>query len=316
MYREGQACTAIKGAAGKGWFTVGCFGSRRHTGKLSARRNGQAEESGYRGSVGLGLVCLDVDGTLVGHAGSPTEGVWRAAEVARTAGIHLAMCTARPAIGLAWEWASRLDPDGWHMFQTGASIMHTGTRATQSTPLPHGAASACVAIATQNGWILECYSDGDYIVDDESDLARAHASLMGLPFERRTLNSLSGEVVRVQFVVGNAALSAAEAAIPSGCVGSAATSPVMPGVNFLSVTHESVSKASGVLALALLLGLNASQVMMVGDGQNDVSALEIVGHPVAMGNGHPDAKAVAEYVVADVENDGVAEALALAQTLN
>jgi Cof subfamily protein (haloacid dehalogenase superfamily) len=265
--------------------------------------------------VALGLVCLDVDGTLVGHSGSPTEGVWRAAQTARAAGIHLALCTARPAIGLAWEWASRLDPEGWHMFQTGASLMHTGTRATESAALPPGAAATCASIADSKGWVLECYSDSDYIVDNDSDTAVAHAGLMGLPFKRRSLDSLSGVVLRVQFVVSDADLAAAEASIPTLCVSSAATSPIMPGVNFLSVTHQSVSKASGVQALAKLLGLDASQVMMVGDGQNDVSALQVVGHPVAMGNGHADAKAVAKYVVADVEHDGVAEALELARTL-
>ena len=84
-------------------------------------------------STPIRLVCLDVDGTLVGSAGQPTAGVWAAAARAREAGIHLAMCTARIAIGGAWSWAVHLDPDGWHLFQTGASIVHTATRSTRGS---------------------------------------------------------------------------------------------------------------------------------------------------------------------------------------
>lgn len=258
------------------------------------------------------LVCLDVDGTLVGPSGQPTDGVWAAAERARTAGIHLAMCTARIAIGGAWSWATRLDPDGWHMFQTGASIVHTATRETHSTVLPTGALATITATAAERGWILEVYSDFDYIVDDDHAAAVDHAALLGVPFVRRALAELDGTPVRAQFIVSDTDVDAAVAAAPSGCTASAATSPLMAGWNFVSVTADTVSKASGIGVLAGLLGLTIEQVMMVGDGQNDVSALSVAGFAVAMGNAHPDAIAVSRLVVADVEHDGVAEALDLA----
>ena len=268
------------------------------------------------GSAPIRLVCLDVDGTLVGHAGQPTDGVWAAASRARAAGIHLSICTARIAIGGAWEWAVRLDPDGWQLFQTGASIVHTGDRSTRSTPLPAGAVGACVVAAAANRWTLEVYSDFDYTVDSDSAAAVDHAALLGVPFLRREFASLRGEAVRTQFIVGDADVSSAVSAAPAGCTASAATSPLMPGLHFVSITADTVSKASGIRALATLLGLTTDEVMMVGDGQNDVSALSAVGLPVAMGNAHPDAMAVARLVVADVESDGVAEALDLAIATN
>lgn len=261
-------------------------------------------------------MCLDVDGTLVGHSGSPTAGVWKAADRAREAGIHLAICTARLGRGSAWEWASRLDPDGWHMFQTGASIMHTGTGLTHSTPLPADAVERGAAIAADHDWVFELYADTDYVVDDDREVAVAHAGLLGMPFVRRSLHDLRGEAVRAQYIVTDADVDLATALVPAGCVASSATSPIILGHHFVSVTAASVSKASGVRALASLLGLELSQVMMVGDGQNDISALEVAGHPVAMGNAHRDAAAVANYVVADVEHDGVAEALDLAIMLS
>ena len=261
-------------------------------------------------------MCLDVDGTLVGHAGVPTDGVWKAADRARAAGIHLAICTARLGLGSAWDWATRLDPDGWHMFQTGASIMHTGTGQAHSTPLPSGSVEEGGAIAAEHSWVFELYADTDYVVDDDRPVTLAHAALLGLPFVRRRLSDLRGDPLRAQYIVTDADVELAIALVPKGCVASSATSPIIAGHHFVSITDESVSKASGVRALATLLGLELSQVMMVGDGQNDVSALVVAGHAVAMGNAHPEAVAVADYVVAHVERDGVADALDLAITLD
>jgi len=51
--------------------------------------------------------------------------------------------------------------------------------------------------------------------------------------------------------------------------------------------------------------------MMVGDGLNDLVALEVVGHSVAMDNAHSDLLDSCDYVVAAVSKDGLVEALEL-----
>lgn len=269
----------------------------------------------YGRTMPLGLVCLDVDGTLVGAGGQPTVGVWAAADRARQGGIHLAICTARLGLGSAWDWAVGLDPDGWHMFQTGASIIHTGTGETRSTLLPEGAAEAVEKTAKNRGWIFELYADRDYIVDSDDSIAVQHAALLGIDYVWRTADDLDGAALRAQIIVSDDDVDDAVASVPSGCTASAATSPIIPGYHFVSITADTVSKASGVRALAALLNLPMDRVMMVGDGQNDVSALEAVTHSVAMGNAHDDAIAVSKYRVAHVDDDGVAEALDLALTL-
>ncbi|NJD09330.1 MAG: Cof-type HAD-IIB family hydrolase, partial [Gemmatimonadetes bacterium] len=71
----------------------------------------------------VGLVCIDVDGTLVGSGGEVHPAVWTAAAGALAAGIRLALCSGRPAFGVTRELALRLDPKGWHCFQNGASVV-------------------------------------------------------------------------------------------------------------------------------------------------------------------------------------------------
>ena len=103
---------------------------------------------------------------------------------------------------------------------------------------------------------------------------------------------------------------------PLGLSTSSATSPIMEGTAFVSITQPGITKATGIGSICKELGLTIDQVMMIGDGLNDLPAIEAVGHPVAMGNAEDEIKSRATYIVADVEEDGVAEALALSATLN
>lgn len=261
------------------------------------------------GPVVLPLICLDVDGTLVGRAGAPSEALWSSADAARGRGQRLTLCTARLAAGPTRAWAERLDPHGWHVFHTGAARWKPATGEVRAEPIPDDAIAACADIAAARGWVLETYSWDDYVVDSDDPLAVDHAGLLALPFRRRPVTDLADPVVRVQFVVTRAEAEAAVAAAPPGTTASAATSPVMPGAAFVSVTVGGVSKAAGIAHVADDLGVPLSDVMMVGDGHNDLPAIEAVGWGVAMGNAEPEVIAAARLLVADVDADGAAQAI-------
>src|SRR5258706_4643576 len=85
--------------------------------------------------MGIKLVCIDVDGTLVGTSGQVVERVWRSIDAARVAGLRVALCSGRPAFGITREYADRVAPNGWHVFQNGASILRPSTGESFSTPL-------------------------------------------------------------------------------------------------------------------------------------------------------------------------------------
>jgi Cof subfamily protein (haloacid dehalogenase superfamily) len=264
----------------------------------------------------LPLICLDVDGTLVGRSGAPSTVLWGAAERARARGQRLTLCTARLAAGPTRTWAERLDPQGWHVFHTGAARWNPARDEVREVPMTAEQVAECHAVAAQRGWVVETYAWDDYVVDSADPLAVAHAGLLALEHRRRPVTDLANAVVRVQFVVTDADAADALAHAPAGTAASAATSPIMPGAVFVSVTAEGVSKAAGVRAVAADLGVQPDEVMMVGDGHNDLSAMAAVGWPVAMGNAEPEVLAAARLVVADVERDGAAEAIDAAATLS
>ncbi|GAA5500986.1 putative phosphatase M6_Spy0533 [Deinococcus xinjiangensis] len=263
----------------------------------------------------LGLICIDVDGTLVGTGNTVREDVWAALADARARGVRLAICSGRPAVGNALQYAKRLDPDGWHIFQNGASIVKADTGESLSQPFPKDKLPELLALARQKDWLLEVYTDTEFGITKRGDFAERHAALLGLPYEPREPETLTGTVVRVQWVVPYADTEAVMSGPHEGLDFHPAGSPVMPDANFISVTAAGISKGSAIKRVAEGYGLDLSRVMAVGDGENDVSSLKVVGYPVAMGNAEPALKAVAKEVVAGVDEGGLREAVELALRL-
>jgi Cof subfamily protein (haloacid dehalogenase superfamily) len=258
------------------------------------------------------LVFTDVDGTLVGSAGTVLPVIWPAAERARAAGLRLAICSGRPAFGDARTYAERLDPDGWHVFQNGASIVHLPSGRSLSTALPGASIGALIARARETGRMLELYTDGEYAVESTSARAREHARLLGVPFAPRPFESLEGTIVRAQWLVDIVDEKETLADDTGQLERSSSTSPVMPDTCFINMTAPGVDKARAVRAVAAEYELPLSDVMFVGDGFNDLAALRTVGFPVAMENSEPDVAAVARVVVGHVDRAGLADAFLLA----
>ena len=61
----------------------------------------------------------------------------------------------------------------------------------------------------------------------------------------------------------------------------------------------------GVAATLERLGIDASEAIAFGDGENDLSMFSAVGTSVAMGNAQDTVKAAATYVTTAVDDDGI-----------
>ena len=78
---------------------------------------------------------------------------------------------------------------------------------------------------------------------------------------------------------------------------------------YVNFNHSHVSKGIAANYFCRIYSLNKSRVMAIGDSYNDLEMLQEVGVSVAMKNAPIEVKNVARYVVGDVKNDGVEEAL-------
>ncbi len=80
-------------------------------------------------------------------------------------------------------------------------------------------------------------------------------------------------------------------------------------VTSLECSPLGVSKATGLSRLAEYVGCTLDEVVAVGDSDNDLQALGVVGMPVAMGNATEAVRKVCRMVVADNDHDGIVEAI-------
>lgn len=68
------------------------------------------------------------------------------------------------------------------------------------------------------------------------------------------------------------------------------------------------SKSAGIKEVADRLGIQRSEIICFGDGDNDKDMVEYVGMGVAMGNATDNVKSVADYITGPVHEDGIYKA--------
>lgn len=71
-----------------------------------------------------------------------------------------------------------------------------------------------------------------------------------------------------------------------------------------------ISKATGMDLVDRYFGVLASDTAAIGDGENDFCMFERAGVAIAMGNARPAVKEKADWVTADLEEDGILKAFA------
>jgi HAD superfamily hydrolase (TIGR01484 family) len=78
---------------------------------------------------------------------------------------------------------------------------------------------------------------------------------------------------------------------------------------WLDLAPAGVSKASGLESVCQELGVDAADVLAIGDGRNDVEMLAWAGRGVAMGQAPLEVQEAADFVTDRVEDDGAAHEL-------
>ncbi len=261
----------------------------------------------------LPIVFLDLDGTLVGSSGQVSEPVWQAVEQAKEAGIKLVICTGRPCEGVTKKIAMRLDENRPHIFQNGALTCFPSGKVVKALALPESISKEIIDYSREHSLTLEIYTPNEVFIERKTRLSEAHAKMIGVvPIVRDLTEVAEAEpVIRAQWVVSFEEADKVLDFKPEGIQLGKATSPALLDTYFISLTRTGVSKGSAVTALAKSFDIKLSEAMAVGDSLGDKSMLEVVGHPIVMGDAVPELKNLYTSV-GNVEENGVVEALAKA----
>jgi hypothetical protein len=81
------------------------------------------------------------------------------------------------------------------------------------------------------------------------------------------------------------------------------------GPDLLNIMNRDAGKVAGLKKILEMSGIDKSEVMAIGDNNNDLGTIEFAGLGIAMGNASEDVKLAADHISSDNDNDGVAEAI-------
>lgn len=77
----------------------------------------------------------------------------------------------------------------------------------------------------------------------------------------------------------------------------------------LDIIAKGGGKVTGIKRYLEANGISPEETIAFGDGENDMEMLQFAGIGVAMGNAWENVKACADYVTADIDDDGIEKAL-------
>ncbi|KUN00496.1 hypothetical protein AQI95_34700 [Streptomyces yokosukanensis] len=256
------------------------------------------------------MVATDLDGTLLRGDATVSPRTLGALRRAKAAGAEHVIVTGRPARGCL-PFFTALAYTGLAVCGQGAQIYDAGRgRLLCGTVLDRPAAQATLRRLTARVGQLDLAvvtsgEEAEFVVcdgfcrGDERELAPYRTADRARLWERPVDKVLLRHRTLSDNALTRAALECAEPGL----------TVVHAGPRIVELLPAGFDKATGLAQVARSLGLTAGDVIAFGDMPNDIPLLRWAGHAVAMANGHPDLKAVADEIAPANDDDGVAEVL-------
>lgn len=264
------------------------------------------------------LIALDVDGTILDSDGVLRPRVKRMIDRAQRAGIAVTLATGRRYRATA-ALAMELDIRAPLVLNNGALVCDREAREIlYHRPLATRTARAAVRISRARGTAPVVYRhalDGPDMYYEALTADPWFVSWLKKPGVCARVDDLGGVlspgpekmVVFERLAVLDGVEQDWRAQLPGSF--RIYRSLDMDGQGALELLHGKCSKASGIRRVAAYLGIPRSQVLAIGDGENDIEMLAYAGLGVAMDNAPPAVKRAAEVVAASNDEDGVAQVL-------
>ena len=263
--------------------------------------------------MGYKLIAMDLDGTLNNDEKKITPRTREALMAAQSAGIRLALASARPSPGLRKERDALCmrENGGVLMAYNGGRIVDAATdRVLFETCMPLEAAQE-VLRALEKLPVTPILDDGrQFYVTDRNGYK--------VDYECRNNNMSCVEVenladflqfapVKILMSVDPAAIAGVQAQIAQLLPADLAV--VQTAAFYLEVIPRAIDKGRGLVQICRALGLRSAEVIAFGYAENDIPMLRTAGVGVAMGNADAAVKAAADRVTRSNNEDGIAAAL-------
>ncbi|EGZ48573.1 Cof-type HAD-IIB family hydrolase [Neisseria wadsworthii] len=247
------------------------------------------------------IIFFDIDDTLYSTKEHRIAESTRAAlKALNRKGFITAIATGRAPCLLPEVIRELIEETGIDMLVSinGQYVRHKG-KTLAEFPLPQASVQEIITFLKQADVAYGLVSVEHFSVSRETEALLDAAGALKLPYRIAPDAYLHDPVYQIIGFYDEATEQSLNGNLPAG-IKTVRWHPY--GVDLLD---EGGSKARGIQVALDKLGLTMADAMAFGDGPNDIEMMKAVGFGVVMGNGHPDTKAVADFVCPPVTEDGV-----------
>lgn len=250
------------------------------------------------------LVALDIDGTLV-HGRRPPSAAVLAAVAAAAEHAEVMLCTGRTVLGVEPALRYLGLRSGVTLTSNGAVELDTGTRQVRTVARFDVGAGLARLRERFPGAVFA----GEHVGVGQRVSGPFPPGILSGTVTEVGLDVLRAEPTPKLVMYWPGRTPAETAARAAGLHVDDATMTLDHELPWVTLVPAGVSKASGLARVARRLGIDRTEVLAVGDGDNDREMLRWAGHGVAMGQAPPEVHADADSSTATVADDGLAVAL-------
>ncbi len=259
------------------------------------------------------LIALDIDGTLLNSQHEMTERVEKTLKTAMEQGIQVVVATGKTLISGKYV-IERLGLTTPGVYLQGTAIYNSDGSLRHQQTLEPRIARQVITFAEDRDYNVAIYSGTRILVralNQRIEELTTHYH-EPLPEAVGSLHNMVDSVPINKLLIVSPGeprrITALRWQLSMQINGSARL--LQAGIaDMLEILPPGASKGAGLKSLLKDLGIPSSAVMAMGDAENDIEMLQLVGLGVAIGNAGQHLKDVADEVVASNDEDGVAEAV-------
>ena len=263
--------------------------------------------------MSIKLIAIDIDGTLINSKQELTQATIDALEAAAKAGVHVCICTGRPLTEFR-QYIEKLPGMRYVVTCTGAQVMDLQTgKDIFRKALSADELRMLYKIVASYGTVPDIFDEENAIHNRAEDIA--DEDFWGVFLETVQKNHIAEEdmdayIENYQGVSNKVHMYFRDLSHKPKLWEELKKLPyeIMESHPMdLEIMPLGIDKGLGLQKLAEYLGLQAEEVMVLGDGGNDVGMFRYAGTAVAMKNASDTAKAAADRISPYTnDEDGVA----------